>query len=190
MKELVSRIEDEGVYLGGGIIKVDGFLNHQIDPHLMQTIGREFGQMFAAANPSRIMTSESSGIAPALATGMVLGVPVIYARKRTPLTMSGQVFRADAPSRTKGGFVSLMVSPDYLGPADRVLIIDDFLATGLTLLAMIDIVEQSGGAVVGIGCVIEKVFETGRSQVSHRYSGPIISLAKVNIIDGQLAVSD
>ena len=156
----------------------------------MQQIGSVFGQAFRDGKPTKVMTSESSGIAPALTTGFALEVPVIYARKRTPLTMSGQVFRADAPSRTKGGFVSLMVSPDYLGPEDRVLIIDDFLATGQTLLAMIDIVEQSGAEVVGVGCVIEKVFETGRSVVSAKFNGAIISLAKVDVIEGRLVVTD
>lgn len=188
MEELAERIRSEGIYLGGGIIKVDGFLNHQIDPHLMMAIGRQLAAIFGDAGVTKVMTAESSGIAPALATGFALGVPILYARKKSPLTMSGKIYRANAPSRTKGGVVTLMVSPDFLKPADRVLIVDDFLATGLTLVAMIDIVKQAGATLVGLGCVIEKVFEEGRLMIGRHFSGPVVSLAKVDIRDEQLFV--
>lgn len=192
MQELVERINRDGVYLGGGIIKVDAFMNHQIAPGLMTRIGRVFADGFRQAGLSgltKILTAESSGIPPALATGQALELPVIYARKKTPLTMSGQVFYAEAPSRTKGGMVPLMVSPDYLGPADKVLIIDDFLATGLTLCALIDIVKQSGAELCGVGCVVEKVFESGREAVRKVFDGPIISLAKIDVQDDELIVT-
>lgn len=188
MELLKRRIKEEGVYLGDGIIKVDGFLNHQIDPHLMMALGQSFREAFAATNPTKILTAESSGIAPALAAGYALELPVIYARKKTPLTMSNHLFKAEAPSRTKGGVVHLMVSPDYLFANDRILIIDDFLATGLTLLAMNEIVRQSGATLVGIGCVIEKVFESGRSKIATFFDGPVVSLAQIDIQNKELVV--
>lgn len=193
MQELVERIKRDGIYLGGGIIKVDAFMNHQIAPGLMTRIGRAFADGFAQAGVTgltKILTAESSGIPPALATGQTLELPVIYARKKTPLTMSGQVFYAEAPSRTKGGVVPLMVSPDYLGPADKVIIVDDFLATGLTLCALIDIVKQSGAELCGVGCVVEKVFESGREEVRKIFDGPLITLAKIDLQDDELVVSD
>ncbi len=188
MDRLIERIQREGVYLGGGIIKVDGFLNHQIDPNLIHEIGRTFADRFAGQRITKVMTAESSGIAPALAAGSAIGVPIIYARKKTPLTMTGQVYRAEAPSRTKGGVVPLMVPPDFLGEEDRILIVDDFLATGQTLLAMMDIIDQSGAALAGIGCVIEKVFEEGRARIQRRFNGPIVSLARIDVVDNTLRV--
>lgn len=189
MEQLKQRIRDEGVYLGDGIIKVDGFLNHQIDPQLIMAVGQAFQAAFADSGATKILTAESSGIAPAMAAGLQMGLPVIYARKKTPLTMSDTIYKAEAPSRTKGGVVPLMVSPDYLFPEDRVLIIDDFLATGLTLVAMGKIIRQSGASLVGIGCVIEKVFEPGRSRIAEFFSGPVVTLAKVDVVDSQLLVT-
>lgn len=193
MQELVERIKNEGVYLGGGIIKVDAFMNHQIAPDLMGRIGEAFAARLAAegvdlGSVTKIVTAESSGIPPAFATGQVFNRPVIYARKKTPLTMSGQVYYAEAPSRTKGGVVPLMVSPDYLGEGDKVVIIDDFLATGKTLVALLDIVRQSGAELLGIGCVVEKVFEPGRETVQKQFDGPVISLAKIDLDGDELVV--
>lgn len=188
MDLLKERIRTEGIYLGNGIIKVDGFLNHQIDPAFMMAIGKEFASVFMQVDPSKILTAESSGIAPAMAAGFALNIPVIYARKKTPLTMSNRLFKAEAPSRTKGGVVPLMVSPDYLFNDDRVLIIDDFLATGKTLVAMHKIISQSGAMLVGIGCVIEKLFEPGRQTIASFFDGPVVSLAQVDIEGDQLIV--
>ena len=186
MQELAERIKTDGVYLGQGIIKVDGFLNHQIDSGLVMRMGHAFIAELKAAGldvdgVTKILTAESSGISPALATGIVLGVPVIYARKKPPLTMSQKIFTAEAPSRTKGDMVKLMVSPLYLLPEDRVLIIDDFLATGQTLVGLVDIVGQAEATLLGVGCVIEKVFEPGRARITAVFDGPVISLAKVDL---------
>ncbi|MEM7802316.1 MAG: xanthine phosphoribosyltransferase [Chloroflexota bacterium] len=190
MQSLIDKIEKEGIYLGNGIIKVDAFMNHQIDTELMAEIGREFASKFRSHQPTKILTAESSGIPPAMVTGYELKIPVVYARKKTPLTMSGAPLTAQAPSRTKGGMTTLMVSPDYLAEGDRVLLIEDFLATGQTAVALIDITHQSGAELVGVGCVIEKIFEPGRTQIQQKFSGPIVSLAKINLLGEKIEITD
>jgi xanthine phosphoribosyltransferase len=190
MEALVERIRAEAAYLGGGIIKVDGFLNHQIDPLLTAAMGAEFARQFAEAgvqDVNKIVTAEVSGIAPALATAQALHVPLVYARKHRPITMPDECFRTEAPSHTKGGTVQLMVSPQYLTRQDRVLLIDDFLATGSTIDALVKLVAQSGATLRGIGCVIEKVFERGRERLA--YLGlPVISLARIDLNDNSIVV--
>jgi xanthine phosphoribosyltransferase len=183
MKALVERIRAEGVYLGRGIIKVDGFVNHQIDPGLTTAIGTEFARSFAEAGVdgvTKVVTAEVSGIAPALATAQALGVPMVYARKHRPITMPDGFYLAEAPSHTKGGIVQLMISPEYLDQADRVLLIDDFLATGVTIAAVVDLIRQSGAMLCGIGCVIEKTFEGGRAYLAD-LEVPVVSLAQIEL---------
>ena len=186
MKGLVERILEEGQNLGGGILKVDGFLNHQLDPALYPKTwarrSRSALQALGVTGVSKIITAEVSGIAPALAAGLALGVPVVYARKKRPVTMPNTVFEAQAPSRTKGGVSSLIVSPEYLRREDRVLIIDDFLASGKTIVALADLVKVSGATLLGVGCVIEKAFEEGRAQIES-LGVPIVSLATVEGMD-------
>lgn len=178
MEELKRRILAEGQNLGRGILKVDRFLNHQIDTHLIYDIGQELARCFADAGVTKIMTAEISGIAPALATGYALDVPVVYARKTRPVTMTGPVYVEVAPSHTKGGDVFLMVAAEFMGPGDRVLVVDDFLASGSTIEALVRLVEHAGATLVGIGTAIEKQFEGGREDLA--YLGvPIISLAVV-----------
>ena len=162
MKELEERITRDGQVLGGGILKVDSFVNHQVDPALMDVCGREFARRFASVRATKVLTAEISGIAPALTTAMHLGVPVVYARKTKPITMPDQVFLTLAPSHTKGRTVELIVSPEYLADHERVLIIDDFLASGQTILGLARLAEASGSKVVGVGALIEKSFEGGR----------------------------
>lgn len=162
MHWLRERIQNEGKHLGNGILKVDSFINHQVDPLLMQGIGYEFARRFRNQHPTKIVTAEISGIAPALAAGMMLQVPVVFARKHRPITLAQVPFEANAPSHTKGGEVTLMISREFLSPDDRVLIIDDFLASAQTIRALVQIVAQSGAKLVGIGAVIEKAFEGGR----------------------------
>ncbi len=163
MEELKEKIRREGRNLGGGILKVDSFINHQVDPELMVAIGRELARRFADVGATKVLTAEISGIAPALTTALALGVPVVYARKTKPITMPEKVYRQKAPSRTKGREVELMVSPEFLRRGDRILIIDDFLATGQTISALVRLVAESGATLVGIGAVIEKAFEGGRA---------------------------
>ncbi len=186
MKAIVERIRAEGKNLGRGILKVDSFVNHQLDPALTVEMGQVFASRFAAAGVTgitKIITAEVSGIAPALTTGIALGVPVIYARKSRPITMPTGYFRAEAPSHTKGGIVDLIVSPEYLDASDRVLLIDDFLATGLTIDALASLVAECGATLCGIGCIIEKTFEGGRARLAH-LGVPIVTLARVESMEG------
>ena len=190
MRALVERIRLEGRNLGRGILKVDGFINHQLDPELTMEMGRSFARRFAARGVSgvtKIITAEVSGIAPALTTGVMLGVPVIYARKTRPITMPDGYYAAQAPSHTKGGIVDLIVSPEYLSPHDRVILIDDFLASGQTIEALVTLVAQCGATLCGIGCLVEKSFEGGRARLSH-LNVPIVSLAVIESMDGDQIV--
>ncbi len=190
MKALVERIRREGRNLGRGILKVDGFINHQLDPQLTMGMGQEFARRFTAAGATgitKIITAEVSGIAPALTTGMVLNVPIIYARKSRPVTMTSGVYSASAPSHTKGGIVELIVSPEYLSPTDRVILIDDFLASGKTIAALAQLVAQCGATLCGIGCIVEKNFEGGRAHLAS-LNVPIISLAVIESMEGDTIV--
>ena len=165
MQALQDRIKRDGIDLGKGILKVDGFINHQVDPLLMMEAGRELASRFAGAGATKVLTAEISGIAPALTTALVLGLPLVYARKSKPVTMTEPVYVEAAPSHTKGVAVFLMVSPEFLGPEDHVLIIDDFLASGQTIGALVRLVRHAGAHLVGIGALIEKRFEGGRGQL-------------------------
>ncbi|MBI1293374.1 xanthine phosphoribosyltransferase [bacterium] len=190
MKALVERIRKEGRNLGRGILKVDGFINHQLDPVLTAEMGQEFVRRFAAAGVTgitKIITAEVSGIAPALTTAIALSVPVVYARKHRPITMPEGFYASQAPSHTKGGIVQLMVSPEYLLPSDRVLLIDDFLATGKTIHALAELIAECGATLCGIGCLVEKSFESGRTQLAH-LNVPIVTLAIVDSMEGDAIV--
>ena len=190
MQALVERIRQEGRHLGRGILKVDGFVNHQLDPELTVEMGRAFARRFAAlgvTGVTKIITAEVSGIAPALTCAIALGVPVVYARKSRPITMASGVYSAQAPSHTKGGIVELIVSPEYLLPSDRVLLIDDFLATGKTIDALASLVAQCSATLCGIGCIIEKSFEGGRNALQH-LGVPVIALAVIESMEGESIV--
>ena len=146
---------------GNGILKVDGFINHQVDPILMDACGRELARRFMGIGATKVLTAEISGIAPAVSTALHLKLPVVYARKHKPITMPDQVFLTLSPSHTKGQMVELIVSPEYLGEGERVVIIDDFLATGATILGLVRLAQTAGSTIVGIGTLIEKTFEVG-----------------------------
>lgn len=193
MQALKDRILAEGQNLGNGILKIDSLLNHQLYPDLMVEMGQTLAARFAAVQVDRILTAEISGIAPALTTGMVMGVPVVYARKTKPITMAGPVFLETAPSHTKGGEVSLLVSAEFLHPDENVLIIDDFLATGKTLLALGRMVKSAKANLVGIGVVVEKSFEGGREILARNgYADiPVESLAIIeSMADGQIVLAN
>jgi xanthine phosphoribosyltransferase len=193
MKTLKERILAEGQNLGGGILKIDSILNHQLYPDLMKQMGEEFARLFAEVHVDRILTVEISGIAPAVMAGLAMNVPVVYARKLKPITMSGPVFLETAPSHTKGGEVNLLVSAEFLHAGEDVLIIDDFLATGKTLLALARMIKSAKANLVGIGVVVEKTFENGRTLLMNAgYANiPIHALATItNMDDGKIVVAD
>ncbi|MBN2548724.1 MAG: xanthine phosphoribosyltransferase [Anaerolineales bacterium] len=182
MEMLKQRIIREGKNLGGGILKVDGFINHQVDPELMDACGREFARRFQQLGATKVLTAEISGIAPALMTAMHLGLPVVYARKHKPITMPDQVFLTLSPSHTKGRMVELIISPEYLAGGERVLIIDDFLATGATILGLVRLAQAAGARLVGVGALVEKTFEGGREALAH-LEVPIESLVRISSME-------
>lgn len=190
MQMLKERIQAEGQNLGNGILKIDSILNHQIHPELMMEMGREMASYFQDMPIDRILTAEISGIAPALTTAHFLNVPVVYARKKKPITMAGPVFLETAPSHTKGGEVPLLVSAEFLHEDENVLIIDDFLASGQTLMALARMVSSARATLVGVGVVVEKSFEGGRElMVKAGYDIPIRALATITSMDnGQIVV--
>jgi xanthine phosphoribosyltransferase len=183
VEQLKQRILRNGKNLGGGILKVDSFINHQVDPALMDACGREFAARFGEVGATKILTAEISGIAPALMTALHLNLPVVYARKTKPITMPDQVFLTLAPSHTKGRMVELIVSPEYLGHGERILIIDDFLATGSTIHGLVRLAQTAGAAIVGIGALIEKSFEGGRAALKE-LGVPVESLVCILSMDG------
>jgi xanthine phosphoribosyltransferase len=183
MRELQERIKLEGKNLGNGILKVDGFINHQVDPVLMDACGRELAYRFRDIGATKVLTAEISGIAPAVTTAFHLQLPIVYARKHKPVTMPDQVFLTLSPSHTKGRMVELIVSPEYLGHGERVLIIDDFLATGATILGLVRLAQTAGSTIVGIGALIEKTFEGGRGTLSF-LGVPIEALVQITSMDG------
>jgi xanthine phosphoribosyltransferase len=191
METLKDRIRREGENLGRGILKIDSFLNHQVDPALMEAAGEAIAARFADSRPTRILTAEVSGIIPAVMAGRALGnVPAVYARKHKPITMREPVYVDSAPSHTKGGEVLLMVSPEFLSAGDRVLIVDDFLASGRTIDALARIVAAAGATLVGIATVVEKTFEGGRDQLAH-WGVPVVALATItDMSEGKIVVSD
>lgn len=182
MEELKQRILAEGQNLGDGILKIDSLLNHQIDAGLIMRCGQELALRFKDAGIQRILTAEVSGIAPAFATACALGVPVVYARKVKPVTMYGPVYLETAPSHTKGMDVQLLVAAEFMPGGERVLIVDDFLASGKTLRSLVRIVRSAKSEVVGIAAIVEKTFEGGRAALEH-YHVRIEALASITSLD-------
>jgi xanthine phosphoribosyltransferase len=184
MESLKARILAEGQDLDHGILKVDSFLNHQVDPALMAEVGKVFAARFARLDATKVLTAEISGIAPALMTALELGLPVVFARKTKPVTMTDPVYVEAAPSHTKGMNTFLMVSPEFLHAGDRVLIIDDFLASAQTINALIRIVQHAEAELVGVGAVIEKQFEGGRGRLTDQ-TVPVEALAVITSMEGR-----
>jgi xanthine phosphoribosyltransferase len=182
MKELKDRILADGKNMGGGILNVNCFLNHQVDCRLMVRIGQELAARFSPDEVDKILTAEISGIAPALEVGVALGLPVVFARKIWSLTMPPDSYERMVPSHTKGSMVQLIVSREFLTPDDRVLIVDDFLASGRTIDALASLVKESGAELVGIGAVIEKAFEGGRERLAY-LEVPVESVVIIESMD-------
>ena len=162
MQALEQKILAEGIVLSEEVLKVDSFLNHQIDPAMMQLIGQEFARLFKDAGITKIITIEASGIAPAVMAGLELGVPVIFARKYQSLTLKDDLYRSKVFSFTKQIESTIAISNKHISSTDKVLVIDDFLANGQAALGLADLIHQANAEVIGIGIVIEKSFQPGR----------------------------
>ena len=182
MQSLRERIKGEGKHLGRGILKVDSFLNQQVDPALLREIGQELAARLAPLQPTKVLTVETSGIIPALVTAAALGVPVIFARKHRSVGMPAQPLVESTLSQQEERIVQLMVSPEFLKPGDRVVIVDDFLTTAQTILALVRLAKRSGAQVVGIGAVIEKAFDHGRDALASLHV-PVEALVTVERIE-------
>ena len=190
VEALKQKIREEGIVLSDQVLKVDAFLNHQIDPRLMQQVGHEFAERFRGQGITKIVTIEASGIAPAVMAGLELGVPVIFARKFQSLTLKTDLLISKVFSFTKQTESTIAISARHLTAADKVLVIDDFLANGHAAKALIDLIQQAGASIAGIGIVIEKSFQEGRALLeSEGYR--IESLARIaSLADGQVTFLD
>ncbi|WP_419872774.1 xanthine phosphoribosyltransferase [Candidatus Pristimantibacillus sp. PTI5] len=165
MKQLEQKILEEGIVLNENVLKVDSFLNHQVDPQLMFSMGQAFAAFFEGKGITKVITLESSGIAPAVMTALQMNVPLLFARKRKSLTLKDDLYTEKIYSFTKQEESEVTVSRKFLEAKDRVLIIDDFLANGDAALGLARIAEQAGASVAGIGIVIEKAFQPGRNKL-------------------------
>ena len=161
MELLQRRILSDGKVLPGGILKVDGFLNHQIDPALLYEMAQELKRLYAGEEVTKVLTIEASGIAIAAMVGYVFGCPLVFAKKSKSKNISSDLYSVEVESFTHGNTNTVVVSKEYLKKEDRVLIIDDFLATGAALVGLKKLVELSGATLVGAGIAIEKVFQGG-----------------------------
>ena len=182
MKSLINRIIQDGHCLDGGILKVDRFINHQMDPYLMKQVAVEFMNRFAQARPTKILTVEASGIAPAVMLGYMMELPVVFAKKKKPSTMGG-FLSTTVHSFTKQNEYTLIISREYLSADDRVLFIDDFLAFGNAGLGVMDLCRQAGAEIVGMGFIIEKEFQGGRKALTEAGMKNIESLAIIESLD-------
>ena len=182
MQELVKRIQQDGNVLGDGVLKVDSIINHQVDPLLMKQMGELFAKVFAKRNITKVVTIESSGIAPAIFCALELGVPMIFARKSKSLTMNEELLTSSVYSFTKQVTSTVSISRKFLTKSDNVLIIDDFLANGQAAKGLIELCQQAGASVEGIGILIEKSFQDGRQLLEDR-GIDVVSLARISSLE-------
>lgn len=183
MQLLMDRIRKDGVVKQGNVLKVDAFLNHQMDIDLLNEIGKEFKRRFADANITKILTIEASGIGIACIVAQYFHVPVVFAKKTQSVNIDGDVYTTQVESFTHKRTYDVIVSKRFLGPDDHVLIIDDFLANGCALVGLIELVSSAGASVEGIGIVVEKGFQAG-GEVIREMGMHLESLA---IVDGMNA---
>ena len=190
MKLLEERIKQDGRVIGTEVLKVDNFLNHQVDPALMKAMGDEFARLFADAKVEKVLTVESSGIAPAVFAALALNVPMVFARKKKSLTLSEDHYTADVYSFTKQETNHVIVDKRFIQPGERLLLIDDFLANGQAVEGMMQIAKAAGAEVVGVGIVIEKTFQKGRALLDER-DVRVESLARIAAFeDGEVIFAD
>lgn len=183
MKLLEERIISEGKVIGDDILKVDMFLNHQIDVHLLQELGREFKRRFDGCDITKILTIEASGIGIACIAAQYFSVPVVFAKKGSHKNVGNNLYSAVVHSFTKGTDSTVSVSKDYISADDKVLVIDDFLANGEAASGLMDIISQAGASLVGIGIVIEKGFQPGRKVLEEK-GARVESLAIIDKMGG------
>ena len=187
MELLKERIRKDGIVKGTDILKVDSFLNHQVDVSLLEEIGKEFYRRFAGCDVNKILTIEASGIGIACLTARAFHCPVVFAKKSQSKNIAGEVYAAQVASFTHGRVYDVIASKRFLGPEDRVLIIDDFLANGAALEGLIDIVGQAGATLTGAGIVIEKAFQPGGDRI--RAGGiRVESLARIKTMSEETGV--
>ena len=185
MKLLEERIKRDGVVKEGDILKVDSFLNHQIDPSLMEQIAEEFYRLFSGDGVTKILTIEASGIAIAIETARVFGVPMIFAKKNQTKNIAGDVYTSKVVSYTHGRTYDIILSKSFLGPEDRVLVIDDFPANGAALNGLLEIIDQAGAHLCGCGVAVEKGFQPGGDELRSRG----IKLRSLAIVESMDAVT-
>lgn len=187
MKLLEERIRSDGVVKDGDVLKVDSFLNHQMDVSLFEEMGKEWKRLFEGCGVNKILTIEASGIGIACLAAREFACPAIFAKKSKTRNIAGDVYTSRVKSFTHGTVYDVIVSKDYLGPGDRVLIIDDFLANGAALEGLLDIVEQAGAYTVGAAIAVEKAFQQGGDKIRAR-GVRIESLARIKsmVPDGHI----
>ena len=170
MKLLEDRIRSDGEVLPGNVLKINSFLNHQVDPELMKKVGEEFSRLFKDSGVTKVLTCEASGIAPGVMTAYELHVPMVFARKKKPATLNDAVYWADVYSYTKKVTNQICVEQKFLDKDDCLLIIDDFLANGEAVKGMINIANQAGAQIAGVGIVVAKTFQGGSKWIkNHGY---------------------
>lgn len=167
MKLLEDRIKRDGEVLDGDVLKINSFLNHQVDPKLMMQVGEEFKRLFADEKIDKILTCEASGIAPGIMTAYQLGVPMVFARKKKPSTLNDAVYWADVFSYTKKVTNKICVEEKFLHKGEHLLIVDDFVAHGEAVKGMVNIAKQAGCNIVGVGAVVAKTFQGGSDWVKN-----------------------
>jgi xanthine phosphoribosyltransferase len=168
MDNLKKKIKQEGIALSDSVLKVDTFLNHQVDPHLMKEIGEVFANRFANLGVTKVVTLESSGIAPAVFTALTLNVPLIFSRKKKSLTLNEDLLTAVVYSYTKQESNTISISSKFLSEQDHVLLIDDFLANGQAAEGLLEVVAKAGATTAGIGILIEKAFQDGGKRLREK----------------------
>ncbi|EJF00546.1 xanthine phosphoribosyltransferase [Liquorilactobacillus mali] len=183
MKLLEDRIREDGLVLPDNVLKVNQFLNHQIDPDLMYKLGEEFVRLYQGEKITKIVTIEASGIAPAIMTGLILHVPVLFARKQKSSTMNSKLYTAEVYSYTKKVKNTVSVDQKFLSKDDHVLIIDDFLANGQAVQGLIDICNEAQAELVGVGIAIEKSFQDGAKLIKEQ-GVRLESLARISSFAG------
>lgn len=183
MQKLKERIAREGKVLPGNIVKVDGFLNHLVDTRLMDDIAEEFAKYFDTKRITRVLTAEASGIALATVCAQHYGVPMLFAKKAKSDNIESGLYQSEVFSYTYKKKVTLLVSQEWLGPEDKVLIIDDFMANGYAMQGLVDIVNAAGSELVGIGVAVEKGFQGGGDKFRAMPNVPYHALAVIEKAD-------